>query len=114
MERGTRKVTAEEALALAGAMGVRIGTLVGEPEPQAESADLRFEVSVRLLPSSKEAHPVMPPELRKLLHAVKSQGSAETKDAARDLLQAFAQEEQVIAPRSGRTRAHTEERQGKK
>lgn len=50
IERGIRKVTAEEALALAHAMGVSVGTLLGEPEPQ-EPVDLRFEVSVRLLPS---------------------------------------------------------------
>jgi transcriptional regulator with XRE-family HTH domain len=57
MERGTRKIAAEEALVLARAMDVRVGALLGEPEPQAEPTDLRFEVSVRLLPNQSSGQP---------------------------------------------------------
>jgi transcriptional regulator with XRE-family HTH domain len=65
MERGTRKVAAEESLVLAHALGVRVGVLLGEPEPQAEPTDLRFEVSVRLLPNRSSGQSL--PEMQELL-----------------------------------------------
>jgi transcriptional regulator with XRE-family HTH domain len=106
MERGTRKVTAEDALALAHAMGVRIGTLVGEPESQ-QTADLRFEVSVRLLPQEGSAPPTA---LLDLLRAVESKQTSAGSPERIDL----AAGEQIVSPRRGRTRARVESRKGKK
>lgn len=55
MEQGERTISVEEAQALAQALGVSILALLGETEqPQEEGVELRFEVTVKLLPSREE------------------------------------------------------------
>jgi transcriptional regulator with XRE-family HTH domain len=67
LEQGQRAVTIEEAYALAQALGVSIIELLGERETQAEEkgVELRFEVTVKLLPS-REGQP-SPEEIRELI-----------------------------------------------
>lgn len=65
LEQGQRAVTIEEAYALAQALGVSIIELLGERETQAEEegVELRFEVTVKLLPQSGGARPARVAEM---------------------------------------------------
>jgi transcriptional regulator with XRE-family HTH domain len=66
LEQGQRSPTVEEAQALAQALGVSLVSLLSETEAeQDEGLELRFEVTVRLLPS-REGQP-SPEEIRELI-----------------------------------------------
>jgi hypothetical protein len=70
MEQGERTISVEEAQALAQALGVSLMQLPGESQPeteQEEGIELRFEVTVKLLPSREEKSQPTTEEIRQMI-----------------------------------------------
>lgn len=69
LEQGHRPITVQEAQALAHALGVSLMYLLGESQPEAdeEGVELRFEVTVKLLPSREEKAEPTAEEIRQMI-----------------------------------------------
>jgi hypothetical protein len=82
---GRRRSSVEEAYALADALGVSITELLGETEetPQEEGVELRFEVTVKLLPSRETPTDKFIEQVRQKA-AAKGYGSQKTRLTGKD------------------------------